>query len=255
MDIMSFNTLLETMDTILRTRGEIPSILSQATFGTCLQLALTVFVMNALYGLGLGLTGGRQQAIASAVKLPIVYLGTLCICLPVLIVGFRLFGSSLSPATVVSVALLALLLNAILILSFATITVFFSFSSSYHFMKLLHVAILGTCGLFSLGCLWNWVAYLVPSGGSGRVFLLWLTVFSFVGCQMSWSMRPLIGAPGLPFEWFRHGKVKANFYTTILDAYYNVSAARAAAEAEAKQEAASLAPSLSAKALGALPQA
>jgi hypothetical protein len=35
------------------------------------------------------------------------------------------------------------------------------------------------------------------------VFYLWTVIFALVGAQMSWILRPFIGAPGLPFEWFR----------------------------------------------------
>jgi len=31
----------------------------------------------------------------------------------------------------------------------------------------------------------------------------WVVVFALVGAQMGWVLRPFIGAPGSPFEWFR----------------------------------------------------
>ena len=49
----------------------------------------------------------------------------------------------------------------------------------------------------------------VPSSGvvGGKVkfvFVCWIAVFGLVGAQMSWVLRPFIGSPTQPFEWFRH---------------------------------------------------
>jgi hypothetical protein len=35
------------------------------------------------------------------------------------------------------------------------------------------------------------------------VFFCWIVVFGLVGVQMSWILRPFIGNPEQPFEWFR----------------------------------------------------
>jgi hypothetical protein len=47
-----------------------------------------------------------------------------------------------------------------------------------------------------------------------RVFRVWTTVFALVGAQMSWVLRPLIGCPTLPFEWFRERE--SNFFIAVL---------------------------------------
>jgi hypothetical protein len=36
-----------------------------------------------------------------------------------------------------------------------------------------------------------------------KVFGCWVVLFGIVGAQMSWVLRPFLGTPGLPFEWFR----------------------------------------------------
>lgn len=46
------------------------------------------------------------------------------------------------------------------------------------------------------------------------VFRIWTTVFALVGAQMSWVLRPLIGCPTLPFEWFRERE--SNFFIAVL---------------------------------------
>jgi hypothetical protein len=46
------------------------------------------------------------------------------------------------------------------------------------------------------------------------VFNCWVVIFALVGAQMGWVLRPFIGAPGTPFEWFRERK--SNFFQAVL---------------------------------------
>lgn len=45
------------------------------------------------------------------------------------------------------------------------------------------------------------------------VFFCWVVVFALVGAQMSWILRPFIGNPTQPFEWFRSRE--SNFFEAI----------------------------------------
>ncbi len=59
----------------------------------------------------------------------------------------------------------------------------------------------------------------VGEGTSNRarsVFRVWVIVFSLVGAQMSWVLRPFIGKPDMPFTWFRERD--SNFFIDVLDA-------------------------------------
>ena len=46
------------------------------------------------------------------------------------------------------------------------------------------------------------------------VFQVWMVVFALVGTQMSWVLRPFVGDPGAPFEWFRERH--SNFFMAVL---------------------------------------
>jgi hypothetical protein len=46
------------------------------------------------------------------------------------------------------------------------------------------------------------------------VFRIWILVYALVGAQMSWVLRPFIGNPNIPFEWFRERQ--SNFFEAIL---------------------------------------
>jgi len=62
---------------------------------------------------------------------------------------------------------------------------------------------------------------LIERNPKHRVLLrAWLIVFAFVGIQMGWVLRPLIGAPGTPFSWFR--PVHSNFFEAIAQQILNL---------------------------------
>src|SRR5438128_5724196 len=44
----------------------------------------------------------------------------------------------------------------------------------------------------------------MPASHVRVVFRIWMIVFSLVGAQMGWVLRPFIGDPSLPFALFRH---------------------------------------------------
>ena len=60
-----------------------------------------------------------------------------------------------------------------------------------------------------------------PIGSNVRaIFVVWMFVFGLVGSQMGWVLRPFIGTPGKPFEWFRPRE--SNFFETIGQLIENV---------------------------------
>jgi hypothetical protein len=46
------------------------------------------------------------------------------------------------------------------------------------------------------------------------VFRCWVVLFALVGAQMGWVLRPFIGRPELPFQWFRERH--SNFFAAVL---------------------------------------
>ncbi len=48
------------------------------------------------------------------------------------------------------------------------------------------------------------------------VFRCWVVLFAMVGAQMGWVLRPFIGRPELPFEWFRERQ--SNFFAAVVHA-------------------------------------
>jgi len=48
-----------------------------------------------------------------------------------------------------------------------------------------------------------------------KVFWCWIIVFGLVGAQMGWVLRPFIGTPGKPFQWFRERH--SNFFEAVIN--------------------------------------
>jgi hypothetical protein len=48
------------------------------------------------------------------------------------------------------------------------------------------------------------------------IFRVWVVVFALVGAQMSWVLRPFIGAPDVAFTWLRARD--SNFFEAVLRA-------------------------------------
>ena len=183
------------------------------------SMLVSSFVFLAVYGAVLGSTHSPAQALSSAVKLPIMFLATLMVCVPTLYFFNVLFGSDQGISQNVALILTAIVVTAVLLVSFAPIAIFFLLTTSqYQFFKLLNVAIFGICGLLGIVFLGQGMRVMKGSetGETERrwVLRLWMFLYAFVGSQLAWTIRPFIGAPSMEFEMFR--QLGGNFYTNIL---------------------------------------
>ena len=182
-----------------------------------LLLASVAFL--ALYGAVMGSTNSVWQALASAGKLPLLFLATLAVCAPTLYFFNLIFGSTKSLSQDVALMLTAITVTAVVLLGCAPIVLFFLLTSSnYQFFKLLNVGVFAVAGLIGVMFLAQGMHALSASGDGARartaVVRLWIVVYAFVGSQAAWTLRPFVGAPSMQFELFR--QLGGNFYTDIL---------------------------------------
>lgn len=118
------------------------------------ELTASSAVALALYGVVLGASNGFMQALASAVKLPILFLVTLLICLPTLYLFNLVFGARLSIRQALALVLVAVTVISALSLAFAPVSLFFLVTApNYAFYKILNVVILMLTGAVGLGLL------------------------------------------------------------------------------------------------------
>jgi hypothetical protein len=95
---------------------------------------------------------------------------------------------------------------------------------AHNFTLLAHVSVIAFAGVTGNARLLRLLRHL--SGGravAARVLVAWLAVNMFLGCQLSWNMRPFIGSPGLPVEFFREDAFRGNFYESTWSALSRLS--------------------------------
>jgi len=227
---------LRVLDGLLRRREEFfERIFQGQEMGRLLRCFLTgVISLSAFYGMTMGLLSFHQgagqgllQMAASGLKVPALYLLSLAVCFPVLYIVLVLMGARLTFGQTLGLILMALTLNAVLLASCAPIVVFFTITgSNYHFIKLLQVAIFAFSGAWAMMALWQGLRLMCEKSDlyprqAIRILQVWILVFGFVGTQMAWSMRPYVGSPDLPFQWFRSSQ-PGNFYWAVWESVTSV---------------------------------
>lgn len=218
-------------------------------------------LLGAGYGVCLGcfaVFGGAKQAllqlVASALKVPLLFLLTLCVSFPSLYVFAALQRLPLDFRNTLKLMLLAIVIHLTVIASLGPVFAFFAASTtSYPFLLLMNVAIFAVGGLLGLMVLRRATREMfLPAGQprpvepvapsqevpaepspsaerlptslrhanlaaeqARRLLGVWCVVYGIVGAQMGWLLRPFLGSPAAEFEWFRARD--GNFLTALLN--------------------------------------
>lgn len=257
------------LDELLRGRRTTPEALARGELKIPLAVALGLaIVLGAVYGFFMGWFGLLNRTprdvmfvFASMVKLPALFLLTLIVTFPSLYVFNSLMGCRLTLLATLKLLLSAIVVNLVVAASLGTILGFFTLSTtSYSFMVVLNVALLGVAGAVGLGFLLRalqqlalWQAGAVPAaaveiveprsnaqaglnphesppraddllGPAHAVFRIWVVIYALVGTQMAWLLRPFIGSPQQPFTWLRPRS--GNFYEALWSAIETLLQAR-----------------------------
>ena len=181
-------------------------------------LLITSTIFLTVYGAVLG-SGHPLQALSSAIKLPLVFLGSLVACAPTLYIFDLLLGSKRSLNQTIAVLLTAVTATAVLLFSFTSITIAFRLMfSDYQFFNLLNVGFLVIT--VSVGMLYMVTGLSRSSGAQHRIlndllYAGWIILLLFMISQIAWSLRPFFYYPGASFVLFAGG---GNLFTGIFNA-------------------------------------
>ncbi len=248
---------LKVLDDLLRGRSTEPELLAQGTghmrLGAYLALAI---VLGIVYGLSMGLFSvltrvppAPGQLLSSALKVPALFLLSLAVVFPSLYVFAALLDVKLGLLSTLRVVGAAIVVMLTLLASFAPVTAFFTVSATgYEFMKLLNVFLFALAGVVGMGflarTLTRWELAQNPpepeeeedeersviarhlaaetrrvsrTASHSGLFTVWMLLYAFVGAQMAWLLRPLIGDPVQPFTVFseRGGNAFADFFQAL----------------------------------------
>ncbi|MEW6348937.1 MAG: actin-binding WH2 domain-containing protein [Thermodesulfobacteriota bacterium] len=176
-------------------------------------------LFSAIYGSTLGFYSLNLQILLSAVKCPMLLLGTMAVCLPALFTFNVLLGSKLSFKQTTAMLSITTYLIATVLVSLAPIELFFMISTEgKHFVLLLNVAAFGISGVFGVKMLWGGMDYVIQRAGypvNRRIIEIWSLIYMFVGTQLAWILRPFLGTPG---EVVLYRKLGGNFYQAVFQA-------------------------------------
>ncbi len=190
------------------------------TFKKVLVLFLVLNGLSFFYGVSMGSHHSVLQALATGIKIPLLFTLSLIICFPAFFVIQSVLGSKLNLMQMVAIVLTGFVLIASIMISFIPITLFFQFTGDYYyFLILLHLAVLALSAFFGMRVMIQALQFscekknIYPRIGV-IVFRFWIVILAFVGIQLAWNLRPFLGQKQESFKLFR--EYEGNFYTAIV---------------------------------------
>ena len=181
------------------------------------------------YGLAMGWWRSPTQGMFAAIKFPLVILLTTA--------GNALLNGMLAPLlgldlrwrqswllVIMSFAIASLILGAL-----SPLTAFLVWNApplevgkpipatTYALILLVHVAAIALAGTVSNVKLLGLLQHLGGSQTTARkVLVAWLAGNLFLGSQLVWILRPLIGSPNLTVQFLRPDALRGNFFEAVL---------------------------------------
>ena len=189
---------------------------------------LVVIILGAgCFGAAMGWWRSPEQGLFVAIKFPLILLLTA--------LGNALLNAMLAPllglnismrqsflAILMSIAIAAAILGAFspllgfLVWNAPPMTPDVKSTATYALIKLANVAVIAFAGIAGNVRLFQLLRQLATSRNiARRVFIAWLAGNLFLGSQLSWILRPFIGAPALPVQFLRDGALHGNFYENV----------------------------------------
>jgi hypothetical protein len=211
-------------------RGELATIAAWIEQCSLRRLTLHVGVIivgAGLYGAAMGWWRDPHQALYVAIKFPLIILLTT--------LGNALINGMLAPLLGLNIPfrqsfsaiLMSFTVAAVILGAFSPVMAFMIWNAppmspqavsgaTYSLIKLANVAVIAFAGTTGNVRLFQTLARL---GGSRavafRVLVAWLAGNLFLGSQLSWILRPFIGSPDLPVEFYRVTALHGNFYENV----------------------------------------
>ncbi len=187
------------------------------------QLGLLVVVFGIVYGAVMGSFGGVfgqrfWQVVFSAIKVPLLLMGTFALSLP----SFFVVNTLLGLRSDFSYSLRALLATqaglTIILTSFAPFTLLWYVSfSNYQGAILFNTLMFGSASFAAQWVLRRFYEPLIERDPRHRMLLrAWLVIYAFVGIQMAWVLRPFVGNPNMPTQFLRQD-VWGNAYVRLVN--------------------------------------
>jgi hypothetical protein len=214
---------------------------------TSFELLAIAVVSFFLYGFVLGIQHSIWQGLASAVKLPLLFLLTIIITLPTLFIFGSLIGTGRTFMQTIVILLAGTTIIALVLVALSPVTLLFGMTtSSYAFFKLLNVGIFVVA--WFLGAAFFRAIYAPPIQAGNQTpsyhgthdddqehtaetnkteqaaenhnkiqsyfIRFWFLLYGFVAVQIAWMLRPFVCSSSMEFQLFRG--MRDNVYGDII---------------------------------------
>ena len=218
-----FNTLLS---------GEADALhcwLNRLDSAKMLRNVAVIAVGAGLYGATMGWWRAPEQALFVAVKFPLIILLTTLGNALLNAMLAPLLGLNLTVRQSLHAVLMSFTISAAILGAFAPLIAFMlwnappltepsqSARTTYSCIQLAHVAIIAFAGVAGNARLFQLLQRLAGANRSAarRVLLAWLAGNLFLGSQLSWILRPFLGSPHLPVQFFRSDAMAGGFFESV----------------------------------------
>jgi hypothetical protein len=193
-------------------------------------LGLVAFVVFACSLYGAVLAGWRSPLLSVyvAIKLPVLFIGTIVIVAVFNWMAASILGSGLSFRSTVFMVFASMTIGCWILVSLVPVAVFFLVSVvssagthdevryAHNSILMTHIVILALAGVGGNAVLLKGLCRVVrPRCPAVGLFLVWIFAFAFVGCQMSWILRPFVGSPFYEVAFMRPDCFDRNFYEFV----------------------------------------
>jgi hypothetical protein len=194
-----------------------------------LPILAFIIVSCGIYGSVMAGWRSHLLSLYVAIKLPLLFIGSTVIVAVFNWMIAAWLGADLSLKTVVFIVFGSMAVTSWILLSLTPVSLFFLFTGlagagtheqlrySHNCILLTHIIVLTLAGTMGNRALLDGLRTIIaPRCPATTLFVCWLLVFGFVGCQLSWILRPFVGSPFYSIEFLRSDALNRNFYEFIL---------------------------------------
>ena len=192
-----------------------------------IQSCLIWFILgSSLYGISIGLWRSPLQSFYVAIKFPLLII--LTTIGNALINGMlaQLLGAKISFRQSFLAIIMSFTLIAIILGAFTPLALFLLYnlpqmgselaSKAHSIILIFNVVLIAFAGIVANTHLLKLLEYICSNKLKAKQILLtWLGVNMFLGCQLSWNLRPFFGTPKLEVRFLRDDPFNGSFYEAV----------------------------------------
>jgi len=192
------------------------------------SLICFIVFSGAVYGAVLAGWRSPLLSLYVAVKLPVLLIGTTVIVAVLNWLLATIYKSGLTFRQVMAITYGSMGVAGWILLGLIPVTGFFTFAVapsdtdpqtlrlSHNCLLLTHIIIIAVAVIVGNRALRRGLAAVIAPGCSpGKLYWSWIVAFAFVGCQLSWILRPFVGSPFYPVVFLRPDCLERNFYEFV----------------------------------------